>query len=81
MKPNNLNLPADFARCNGRIYVNDAPVLCEKRDKCCRWLAAPTNHPRLVELLVAGKENVINCEHFVPHGGIGHDQRRTVEDA
>lgn len=81
MKPDNLNLPYDVARCNGRIYVNDTHVLCKKRDQCRRWLASRINHPRVVMLMVAGTANVMDCEYFMPQGGIDHDERRTVEDA
>ena len=81
MKPDKLDMPADVARCNGRIYVGDAQVLCEQRDQCRRWLASRINHPRIVMLMVAGKANVMDCEYFMPQGGISDDVQRTVKDA
>jgi len=81
MKPDNLSLPADVARCNGRVAIGNQLIPCEKRDKCKRWLATPVNHPRFVHILVAGKANLIDCEYFVPQGGDSDDKQGIAETA
>ena len=65
MRPDRCDLPADYARCNGRIAVNDTMVPCERRDSCARWLAAPAIHKRCCMVLVAGIANVKECEYYV----------------
>ena len=75
MKPMITELPYDVARCNGRIAVGNELLLCTRRDTCLRWLAVPATAVRTCNILVAGRQNVIDCEYYIPQGGSDEIQR------
>jgi hypothetical protein len=60
-------MPADFARCSGRVLVGEHPHVCPVRDQCLRFTSPPHDELRFRQVWchIIGEENLEKCVTFV----------------
>lgn len=68
-----IKLPADIARCNGKIYGAEylenskigTVITCPKKERCLRFVSEPhkTNQSYV---FIGGPEQAENCDSFYP---------------